>query len=1847
MKKRFLLLVLVAQLFSVLAIVPQSKIHEKMPSVSNQETRKSDVTDKSTAQKLGMIKKVGSPLRSNPFEDLSKVGKIAWSYLLYDDVYNENQQIMNFDITNPKKINLKYTQFNTNACAGAYANESYYLYFYRVAFGIYYPISFCKFNLDNGSFDIINDYYYSDMFTILTDMSFDNTTNTMFAVTHNTGREAKFSNLMTVNLQTGLYTQVAKLDKYFWTLACNQDGQLYGISYEGDFYKINKITGRIDRIGATGEKPNYFQSMDFDRDNNTLYWTGSSSNDEGFLATINLTTGKATRVGTLGSNAEAIGLHIPYTLAAGNAPHAVNVLEVIPNKDGASSVVLSWNNPTKTNDGNTLTSMTGIDIYRNGGKIHSITSTTMGKHETWTDNSAVTGFSIYRVVPKNSIGDGVPSAKTVYVGKDKPGKVESLKMIASENKTSATLSWNEPSVGINTGWFDKASLKYRIVRMPDNKVVSNACTETTFVDNNVTILGRYSYVITAYNSDGNGGVVESNSDILGYGVITPYSCSFNTEETRKLWTIINNNNDRCTWGVGSIPTSWGNSEDCMAYQFSIFNADDWLISPPMQLEAGKTYKISATFQTDGTDEKVKITIGKNNAVEAQTKILGTHILNGSSDILVESIATIDDAGNYNIGIQECSELLKNWVYLKGVTVEYIPDYELQALSIEGYKKPVQGKEYSYKVAVVNNGVKAQSNVKVQLIDKSDTILAEKTIEEDIASGETKNVEVKWTPATEHIGSMQIRGKVIGNSADSNPQNNISNTLDIDVTDPADNEWIVISPDDVENRASNVLFDFTKDASIAQNLYLAEELNIEGAVILALEYSWTYNMNITNKPVKIWIANTDINSLEDGWLPQNEFTLVYDGRLTLPTDKYSIKIDLQSPYFYNGKNVCIMTERTNDGNVINIGPYFHTSRDMDDSRVRVRYHGGSGFDFSQSGSISNDVTDVSLLAETIKGTQIKGKITDGTTAIEGVNIKVKTEGLNEINILSDIEGKYCVGYVPLGKYTFTLTKKGFQDITEEVNVESIENIITKDIIMTTIPKSEVTGRVIDSDGAIAGANVYITGYSEYSGVTNELGEFKIENVFFNSNYLLKVEKSRYVKHERSIIIDNAKCNVGDIILEDDIKKPAAVYADASDGNMQISWVDDSDVSEFRYDNGVISDQLGIPYAFFRAVFGSIHKQPSKLINMSWVTVADESDPMAVHKTVDVYVFDLNQYGRPTKNILFSQIGVKNTDNQWSSFKFPLPVECPNGFMIAIGSAGFIGIGLDDGQSKEFPFKLNTHYYSGDYETIEFSLLESIQRYNNFMLRAEGQLITDVDDAKTSAYGEPAKALKGYKVWRLKSGEESQTDRWIEVNSSPVNGSSIIDEEWGNVEAGTYRYAVKSSYSDGISSEVTFSNIISRNAKVIVNVETDTPTNEAIGAIVKLTNVNSTFKATVESSGKATFEGIPNSVFEMQIEKEGFEKITETKDFSGQNLWEIGPYTLREIKVNPFNLEIVNTSEASSKIMNWNVYNELNDDFERHEDFKINSPGELKWSYIDGDNSTTHRFEATTFPGSSEKMAYIVFNPDMTTGPLTNYKEFTAHSGQKYLACFSAVNGPNDDYVISPSLSFREDFTLTFFAKTANDYYGKELMQVGYSTKGIKKSDFKWLNTTPIQVPSAEWAEYEFTIPAAAKHVAVRSVTNQGFVFMIDDISIHSKKTRALTTFEVYLDDASLGTTKSNTYTLTSLSKGSHVAGVKAIYSSGETAISKINFNVDDVGVNSILNGELKITNPITTELRIMNAENIDRIEIYDESGKLILSEVKPNDFETYTINCTYFKNGIYILRAFMGEEVSTCKFIKNN
>ncbi|MDY5370302.1 MAG: hypothetical protein SPG53_08040 [Prevotella sp.] len=289
------------------------------------------------------------------------------------------------------------------------------------------------------------------------------------------------------------------------------------------------------------------------------------------------------------------------------------------------SAQLSWTTPSVSYLGAKLSALTGTKVYRNDQLVYTSTETTQGKSVAWTDRPSTDGYYIYKVVPYNAAGDGVYKEFAAYVGEDLPGAPQNVTL--TTHGGNAEITWAAPVEGKHGGYFDNASVKYNVVRMPDNKVVVEGTTSLRATDA-VSVKKGYSYVVTAVNKKGVGASATSKTMSFGPEDSVPFTSPLTTQDDFDRWVTADKNNDGNTWTFYK-PTQTTTYDRCDQ------NADDWLYTPALKFEKCKTYQVRYTYSSANW-----VTPDKHEQVMEQMKVwfCAEPIVTGTAKLIKETIS---------------------------------------------------------------------------------------------------------------------------------------------------------------------------------------------------------------------------------------------------------------------------------------------------------------------------------------------------------------------------------------------------------------------------------------------------------------------------------------------------------------------------------------------------------------------------------------------------------------------------------------------------------------------------------------------------------------------------------------------------------------------------------------------------------------------------------------------------------------------------------------------------------------------------------------------------------------------------------------------------------------------------------------------------------------------------------------------------------------------------------------------------------------------------------------------------------------------------------------------------------
>ena len=319
--------------------------------------------------------------------------------------------------------------------------------------------------------------------------------------------------------------------------------------------------------------------------------------------------------------------------------------------------------------------------------------------------------------------------------------------------------------------------------------------------------------------------------------------------------------------------------------------------------------------------------------------------------------------------------------------------------------------------------------------------------------------------------------------------------------------------------------------------------------------------------------------------------------------------------------------------------------------------------------------------------------------------------------------------------------------------------------------------------------------------------------------------------------------------------------------------------------------------------------------------------------------------------------------------------------------------------------------------------------------------------------------------------------------------------------------------------------------------------------------------------------------------------------------------------------------------------ISDDFEGHTAFTINSPGTVGWTYIDGDGSTTGAISNyNTWTNARAEMAYIVFNPSQVTsqyGSGNLSSSVAAHSGSQFLASFYAATPPNDDWIVSPELNFAESFTFSFYYRGGHKTNYTESFEVYYSTTTNEQSAFTnqlGTGTAAGSTSASAWTQKTYTVPAAAKYVAIRCTSNDQYYFCIDDITISGTEITGAGSVNLYDNGVLVASNlTSGTYSANNLTAGEHCFSIRAVCgdnSESMSAQSCVTVTLADNFAEESISDVSIYPNPTTGNLSIV-CEEMTAVEIFNMVGQLV--ERIETSSNLVSIDASAWTGGVYSVR----------------
>lgn len=324
--------------------------------------------------------------------------------------------------------------------------------------------------------------------------------------------------------------------------------------------------------------------------------------------------------------ADSIAVSAPMD---GGAPGAATALTATPDASGALKAVISGKAPTTTLGEQTLTSISKIEIMRDGVLVKTLTGIQPGGDFSFEDNTITSsGTHTWTVICHNDKGNGKKAEISAFVGFDVPAAPTNVQMTETSNG-KVHVSWTAPTTDVNGLALGNKALTYTIVKASKTSVVYAEGLTTTQADIEICTEGQeFAQVgVFAISEDGTSKGTAGPFMAVGVPYTLPYLESFADQSLSSILGTLRVNGNSATWSIqkdgGLGVTSADNDNGYISGKMSTVNDASMIFTGKIDLTTAAnpafsfyTYNIISV----GEDGTVKYDI---NELDVKVRELGT------------------------------------------------------------------------------------------------------------------------------------------------------------------------------------------------------------------------------------------------------------------------------------------------------------------------------------------------------------------------------------------------------------------------------------------------------------------------------------------------------------------------------------------------------------------------------------------------------------------------------------------------------------------------------------------------------------------------------------------------------------------------------------------------------------------------------------------------------------------------------------------------------------------------------------------------------------------------------------------------------------------------------------------------------------------------------------------------------------------------------------------------------------------------------------------------------------------------------------------------------------------------
>lgn len=340
---------------------------------------------------------------------------------------------------------------------------------------------------------------------------------------------------------------------------------------------------------------------------------------------------------------------------------------VVADGEGQLKAIVSFKAPTKSFNGDDLTELTKVEVYRNESDLAwTFENPTPGAALSFVDEVPASGDYTYTIVGYNATGAGLPTTVSAYVGFAQPKAPASATIQRTDNLGEVIVTWDAVTQDIHGLTLPGVQYSVWTVNGNNFNLVAENITETTYTVDFVDIEGQKAVqlLVKAYNEVGESEYTATEGIPVGHPE-TGIAESFANAMTSQLWILGGN----ASWGLledassrGQITASDGDN-GFFGFSASSSNTVGELQSRLVSLTSEESAKVSFAvfnmqgFYVEGPDQNnivVKVRAGNDTewtVLSTQTVAYYCGENAGWADVIVDLSAYVGSVVQVSIGVE--------------------------------------------------------------------------------------------------------------------------------------------------------------------------------------------------------------------------------------------------------------------------------------------------------------------------------------------------------------------------------------------------------------------------------------------------------------------------------------------------------------------------------------------------------------------------------------------------------------------------------------------------------------------------------------------------------------------------------------------------------------------------------------------------------------------------------------------------------------------------------------------------------------------------------------------------------------------------------------------------------------------------------------------------------------------------------------------------------------------------------------------------------------------------------------------------------------------------------------------